>query len=88
MSIAASHAKSFCTIGKRDGFFNYWYKTKTDVHCIVRLHPNGIINSEIKQHVGTEMDDELKERNRVVCWSRKILKLGFLVGEGGIGGKV
>jgi len=58
-------------IGKMDGFFDYLYRIKTDVHCRVRLPPNEIINSEIKQHVGTEIDDELKERNRVVCWSQE-----------------
>jgi hypothetical protein len=57
-------------IKKGDEFFDYWYRIKTNVHCRVRIPPNEIINPEIKQHVGTEIDDELKERNRVVFWSK------------------
>jgi hypothetical protein len=38
---------------------------------MVRIPPEDNIDSEIKQYVGTEIDDELRERNRVISWYNK-----------------
>ncbi len=66
-----TYSRYLKVIKKSDGFFDYWYRIKVDVHCRVRWPPNELIHPEIKQYVGTEIDDELKERNRVVCWSKE-----------------
>lgn len=65
------YSKYLKVIDKKDGFFDYWYRIKSNVNCRVRLPPDEIISSEIKQYVGTEIDDVLKERNRVVFWSKE-----------------
>ena len=65
------YSKYLKVINKKDDFFDYWYKIRTNVLCRVRAPPNEIVNPEIKQYVGTEIDDELIERNRVVCWSKE-----------------
>jgi hypothetical protein len=72
------YSKYLKVINKKDGFFDYWYRIKANVHCRVRLPPNEIINPEIKQYVGTEIDDELSERNRVVCWSKENPEIGVV----------
>jgi len=41
------------------------------VKCIVRFPPTESIDPQVKQYVGTEIDDMLKERNRVVFWSKE-----------------
>jgi hypothetical protein len=56
-------------INKRENFYNYWYKLRTDIQCRVREPPNEAVCDEIKKYVGTEIDDVLRERTRVVCWS-------------------
>jgi len=58
-------------IDKKDDFFDCWCKIRTNVQCRVRAPPEETIKPEIKQYVGTEIDDELIERNRVVLWSKE-----------------
>lgn len=65
------YSKYLKVVKKRDEFFNYWYKIRANVNCRVRFPPVEIISPEIKQFVGTEIDDVLKERNRVVFWSKE-----------------
>lgn len=71
-------------IQKKDDFFDYWCKLRTNVQCIVRQPPiDEQINGEVKEFVGTEIDDELQERNRVVSWSKEDVDEVGVVPRGG-----
>lgn len=65
------YSKYLKVINKKESFFDCWSKIRINVQCRVRVPPDEIINSEIKQYVGTEIDDELRARDRVVFWSKE-----------------
>lgn len=68
------YSKYLKVINKKSIFFDNWCKLRTNVLCRVRSPPDETINPEIKQYVGTEIDDKLRERDRVVCWSKEGLE--------------
>lgn len=57
-------------IKKDVSFFQYWCKPRRVVKCIVRKSPDEHLDEDILCNVGTNIDDELIERERVLSWSK------------------
>lgn len=79
----SAYSQYISVIKKQYDFFDLWFRLKGNVKCIVREPPLEEIDSEIKKYVGTEIDDELQERNRVVGWSKKENSTVSVVPRGG-----
>lgn len=62
--------KYLILIKKNSSFFSHWCKPRHAVICQVREPPDEHLDMEILEKVGTEIDDMLIERERVLTWSK------------------
>lgn len=69
-------------IGKDASFFTYLCKPKNVVTCYIRKSPNEKLDEDILEKVGTNIDDRLVERNRVLTWSKTTGKSTNVSGAG------
>ena len=45
----STYSRYLKVVNKRNDFFHYWYKLRTDIQCRVREPPKETISDEIKQ---------------------------------------
>ncbi|MDP3104312.1 MAG: hypothetical protein Q8M95_06865 [Candidatus Methanoperedens sp.] len=62
--------KYLILIKKEASFFQYCCKPRRVVNCMVRKAPDEHLDEDILRNVGTNIDDELIERERVLSWSK------------------
>jgi hypothetical protein len=64
--------KYLLLIKKTPSFFSHWCKPRRVVKCIVSEPPKENLASDVLDKVGTNIDDRLIERDRVLTWSKTI----------------
>lgn len=67
---------------KNPDFFTYFCKPRNVVRCYIREPPEEELDNNILRKVGTNIDDKLVERTRVLTWSKTMGKTGHISGSG------
>lgn len=72
----------YLSVIKKDNvsdFFRYWCKLRRDVTCVVDEPPHEELDSDVLEIVGTHKNAYIRERNRVLSWSKNIDTKGSIV---------
>jgi hypothetical protein len=69
-------------LNKNPDFFAYFCKLRHVVTCYVRESPEEDLDTNILSKVGTNIDDKLVDRNRVLTWSKTMGKIKPVSGKG------